>query len=197
MQLRTLVITPSFDVVRNDASDTTEIGFDNGGSVQVFDKNARPKYRFTVTLDPIHRIEYEPIAAFYALHKNARSFMWDGGPYQRVENYVVFAEGDGVSQQFFLPNRYIGAGSLSIQTKNFATEATSQWSTTAYSANVTPGIVTFNGSINTIPASGHDLMGKWANRYRVRFEPPGIQWAEYRRNIYRTTFSLIEVDLFT
>ena len=197
MQIRTLVITPTFDVLRADASDTTEISFDNGGATQVFDKNVRPKYRFQVTLDPIHRIETEPLQAFYALHRNARSFFWDGGPYQRVENYVVIAEGDGVSRQFFLPNRWIGTGSLAVQTQNFLTAATSQWSTGAYSLNATPGIITFNNSSNTIPASGDDIMAKWANKYRVRFIPPGVEWAEHRHNLFKTQFSLVEVDIFT
>ncbi len=179
-----------------DASDTTEIVFDNGGAVHTFDKSARPKYRFTVTLDPIHRIEFEPIMAFYQQHKNSRSFFWDGGPYQRVEDYVVFAEGDSATRQFFLPTRWIGTGSLSVQTKNYLSGTTSQWSTAAYSLNPDPGIITFINSASTIPASGHDVMAKWANKYRVRFEPPGVKWSEYRRNIFKTEFNLLEVLIY-
>jgi hypothetical protein len=31
----------------------------------------------------------------------------------------------------------------------------------------------------------------------VRFEPPGVKWSEYRRNIFKTEFNLLEVMIYS
>jgi hypothetical protein len=199
--LRTLVLTPTFEVVREAVTFTTAAEFDNTGLFQVFNRAQRPIYKFEVRCEPLLRLQAEELAAFHAFHQGGKSFLWNGGPYGRTENYNLFGEGNGARRQFFLPNRYVGAGSLALQSRNQVTAATSNWATSSsnswpWSLNPTPGVVTTANSTNTIVLSGHDLYAQYGCQYRVLFEPGGIEFSEYARNVFKAQFKLIET-LFT
>lgn len=195
--IRTLVTTAVFDVVRESVTKTNAIDFDSGGTIQLFSRSARPYYKFTLKLEPLVRYTAEQLEMFHAEHQGSKSFFCDCPPYNTVENFQRVATADGVTTQFFLPNRWIGANtganSLSLQTRNQATQATSQWSTSAYSVNVNPGILLFS----TIPSSGFDIEAKWSCTYRLVFDPDGMKIAEWARGVYRAELNLREVFLFT
>jgi len=194
--IRTLVTTATFDVQRESITKTNVVDFDSGGTVQLFSRSTRPYYKFTVKLEPLVRYTAEQLEAFHAEHQGAISFFCDCPPYNTIENFQRVAVGNGVTTQFFLPNRWIGANtganSFSMQTRNQLTQATSLWSS-GYSVTVAPGILTFS----TVPSSGHDIEAKYSCTYRVVFEPDGKKIAEWARGVYRSEFTLREVFLFT
>lgn len=190
--LRTLVITPSFDITRNAITRTNANDFDSGGTSQRFNRSARPFYQFTYKLEPLFKKEKEALDFFHAEHQGGLSFMCECHPYNTVENYQRFAYATGSMSQFFLPNRYIGANSFSLQSRNLNTQATSIWATNAYSLMATPGIILFPSS----PSSGHDLEAKYSCQYRLVFDPDGLKTSEWARGVYRTEFNLTEVFIF-
>jgi hypothetical protein len=194
--VRTLVLTPNFDVVRESVTFTNVTPFETGGNLSLYNRAQRPLYRFTLKLEPLLRWAMEDLQAFHAFHQGGKSFFYDGGPYAQVEDFRLFGEGNGGQRQFYLPNRYVGAGSLAVQTQNQATGTTSLWTAT-YSLNPTIGLVTFNPSTATTPNSGHDVMAKWACKYRVRFDGDGFKESEFAKNIYKVELKLEELLLFT
>lgn len=192
--LRTLVITPSFEVLRTAVTRTNVVDFDTAGTVQLFSRGARPAYNFTYKLEPVMRKELEQLNFFHAEHLGGRSFMCQCHPYNTVENYQRFGTGDGTTTQMFLWNRYVGANSFSLQSRNQGTLATSVWATNAYSLMPTPGIVLFPSA----PSSGHDIEARYAvDGYRVVFEPDGLKTIEWARGVYRVELNLREVFIFT
>lgn len=192
--LRTFVCTPTFSVDREEVTYTTAVDFDNA-TQHLFNRAQRPVYKFELNLEPMLRYAGQDLSAFHAFHQGGKSFMFSGMKFGAIEDYHLFAEGDGAQTQFFLPNRYIGAGSFSIQTRNQVTLATSVWLTSAYSVTLTPGIVTFGA---TIPSSGHDIEAKYACQYRCVFEPDGFKISEFTYNVYRSaSLKLREVLIYT
>jgi hypothetical protein len=189
--LRTLVITPGFDITRTSVTQVNAVNFDTAGTVQLFNRGSRPSYQFAYKLEPLFRKEKEQLEFFHAEHQGAKSFMCECHPYNTVENYQRFAWADGSRTQFFLPNRYLGASSFSLQSRNVLTQATSIWST-AYSLMPTPGIILFASA----PSSGHDLEARYACQYRVVFEAGGIKSTEWARGVYRVELNLQEVFIF-
>src|SRR6266576_2478060 len=163
--IRTLVTTTTFDIVRTNVTKTNGIDFDSGGTVQLFSRSSRPYYTFDLKLEPLVRYTAEQLEMFHVEHQGQKSFFCDCWPYNTVENFQRVAVGNGSTLQFFLPNRYIaantGANSFSLQTRNQNTQATSLWSTAAYSVMVAPGILVFP----TAPSSGHDIEAKYSCTY--------------------------------
>jgi len=195
MPIRTLVLTPGLDLVRTAITKTNVQDFDAAGTVHLFSRAYRPSYMFNFKIEPIFRKELESLEFFHAEHMGALSFMCRCDPYNTVENYQRFSSTaqSGVTQ-FFLPNRYIGASSFSLQTRNQVTQTTSIWSTAAYSLMPTPGILLFPSAVS----SGHDLEAKYAvDGYRVVFEPDGLKVSEWARGVYRVELNLREVFIFT
>lgn len=195
--LRTLVITPSFDVTREQLTYTSRASFDNTGLYQVLNRAQRPIYKFVLRCEPLLRVEAEYLENFHAFHQGGKSFLYDGWPYNRVENYNLVGEGETGKRQFFMPVRFVGASSYSIRTQNQVTLATSDWMASSVngfpvSLNPTPGILTFHNTPSTVPLSGHDVLGKWSNQYRVHFDPDMWKISEFARNIYRCEFTLNE-----
>ena len=168
------------------------VDYDNAGLFHAFNRSQRPAYRFKLRLGPLTRQEVESLSALHAYHQGGKSFLWDGGQYGRVENFSLVGEGDGAKRQFFLPNRYIGASSLEVRTLRPSTGVTSAWATSTYSLNATPGIVVFNSGGASTPASGDDVQARWANQYRVFFEPGGIKVGEVARNLFEVELTLRE-----
>ncbi len=192
--LRTLVLTPGLDLVRTAVTKTNVVDFDSAGTVQLFARGSRPAYQFSFKIEPIFRKELESLEFFHSEHMGARSFMCRCDPYNTVENYQRFATAEFSQTQFFLPNRYIGANSFSLQSRNQNTLATSAWATNAYSLMPTPGILLFPSA----PSSGTDLEAKYAvDGYRVVFEPDGLKVSEWARGVYRVELNLREVFIFT
>jgi hypothetical protein len=193
--LRTLPTSAlAFEVVREAVTHTTNVDFDNG-AVQLFNRMQRPIYRFDLNMEPLTRYDVQELSAFHAFHQGGKSFLFSGGKYGNVEHFHLFAEGNGTQAQFFLPNRYVGVGSLSIQSRNQATLATSSWLTTAYSlSSPVGGIVTFNSA----PSSGHDMEAKYGCQYRCVFEPDGIKVSEFTYNVYKAVqLKLKEVLIYS
>lgn len=191
--LRTFVCTPTFEVIREEVTYTTNIDFDNA-NVHLFNRAQRPTYKFELNLEPMLRYAGQDLSAFHAFHQGGKSFMFSGMKFGAVEDYHLFAEGNGSQTQFFLPNRYIGAGSFSIQSRNQATLATSVWLASAYSLTPVPGIMAFN----VVPSSGHDMEAKYACQYRCVFEPDGFKISEFTYNVYKSAnLKLREVLIFT
>jgi hypothetical protein len=194
--LRTLNLTLAFDVVREAMTHTSVVEYGDSNFSHQFNRAQRPAYRFNVRLDPMVTSAAEALSAFHAFHQGAKSFMWNGGKYGTINNYNLFGEGNGSQRQFFLQNRYVTSGTLAIQTRNQASNTTSAWATSAYSATWNPGIVTFNNSVNTIPASGHDIEAKYSCFYRVVFEPNGLKMSEFASGVFKVEMVLKEVFFF-
>ena len=198
--VRTLSTTPSFSIHREAVTHTTVSPFDNTGLQAVFNRGQRPIYKFDLELYPIQRWEAEYVEAFHAFHQGGKSFFFDGGPWGRMENFVLIGEGNTSNRQFFIPNRYIGTGSLRIQTENQTTLATSDWAVNStngwpYSLSAIPGVVTFANSGNTIPGSGFDVKAKWGCKYRVLFPPDGIKVSALPGEARRIELTLLETLL--
>ena len=199
--LRTLTCTPGEDLNREAVTFTSVVEFD-AGFPHLFDRTQRPIYRFELQLGPLTRAEADCLSAFHAFHKGGKSFLWDGGMYGAVTNPQLVGEGDGSRRDFFLPNRYIGSGSLTVYSRNQATGVTSTWVAASVngwptSLNATPGLVMFANSSNTIPASGHDFYAAWACQYRCVFEPGGIKIGNFARGLYRADLKLTEISLIS
>lgn len=199
--LRTFTCTPGEEVTREAITFTGGVQFDNPGLLHVFNRGQRPAYKFDLTLGPLTRGEAESLSAFHAFHQAGKSFLWNGDIYGSVANPNLVGEGDDSRRDFFLPVRYVGAGSLTIYTRNQATGVTSTWVAASanawpYSLNPNPGLVTFANSANTIPASGHDFYAAWGNQYRCLFSPEGLTVTHFARGLYRVELSLFET-LFT
>jgi hypothetical protein len=198
--LRTLTCTPGESVVREATTFTTEVSFDNGFS-HLFNRTQRPLYKFDVRLGPLTRAEAESLSAFHAFHQGGKSFLWDGGMYGAVANPQLAGEGDGSRRDFFLANRYIGAGSLTVYSKNQATAVTSTWAVSSangwpYSLSAVIGLVTFANSTNTIVASGHDFYAAYGCQYRCVFEPGGIKIDNFTKGpLFRADLKFMEVPL--
>jgi hypothetical protein len=157
----------------------------------LFGKLRRPIYRFTLRLGPLNRSQLNCLTALHAYHQGSNPFYWNGGEYGRVENYNLVDEGDGVDRTFYLPNRYVGAGSIAVRTVNQATGVASNW-TVGYSLSPDAGILTFGNSASTIPLSGHDIQAKYGCVYRVNFEPGGIKTQDIAAGVYAAEIVLTE-----
>lgn len=194
---RTFTCTPGLPVVRDAATFASAVEFDTG-LLHVFDRSQRPLYRFEVKLGPLTKVQAESLSAFHSFHQGVKSFLWDGGQWGTINNYALAGEGDSSRRDFFLPNRYVGVGSIAIRTANQATGATSNWAASSsnswpYSLNANPGVLVFANSSNTIPASGHDLMAIYACRYRCVFETGGIKMSNISRGLFTAELKLMEV----
>lgn len=192
---RTLVTTQAFSVVRTAKTHTANLEFDNTGIFHVFNRTQRPSYNFEVTLNPLTRSEVESMQAFHAFHMGGKAFLWDGNPYNRIENYGTIGEGDGSRRDFFAINRNIDANSFSLRTLRPSNMTTSAWAANAYSLNATPGLVTTNNSANTIVASGDDLQAISAHTYKVVFDPEELKVEEFARGLFKIDFKLRETAL--
>ena len=198
--LRTFTCTPGENVQREALTLTSAVGYESGFA-HLFNRMQRPLYRFEIHLGPLTRAEAESLSAFHAFHQGGKSFLWDGGMYGAVTNPQLAGEGDGSRRDFFLPNRYIGAGSLTVYTRNQATGVTSTWAVASAngwptSLNATPGLVTFANSTNTIPVSGHDFYAAWGNQYRCIFEPDGIRVSlAHKGPLFEADLKLMELSL--
>lgn len=197
---RTFTCTPGFGIVREARTATAAIDFDGSANFQAFNRTTRPYYRFEVNLGPLNRIEAESLSAFHAFHKGATTFFWDGFPYNTVNTYQLAAEGNGTSRLFYLPNRYIGASSIAIQTLRPSTGATSNWATSSangwpWSLNATIGQMSFANSSNTIPVSGDDICAAYACTYLCYFDPNGLRLEAVGGGLYKATLKLNEALL--
>ena len=179
MLIPTLTFTPAPPLTREALTYTQ--------AQAAFSTMRRPVYRFTVRLEPLTRSQIQCLSALYAYHKGAAPFYWDGGEYGRLDNYVIVGEGDGVTSLYFLPNRFIGTGSIAVQTLRRATGATSAWAS-GYTLTAAAGILTFT----TLPVSGDDVMAKYACVYRLNFASRGIKLEEIAARAYRAELTLME-----
>jgi len=187
---RTLTFTPGPSIKREALTLTAIVGEQAGLVHASFSLTQRPLYRFSIDIGPLIKSEVECLSALHAYHQGNKSFFWDGGPYGTIDNYNLVGEGDSIRKDFFLPNRYVTAGSIAVATYSPVTQETSLWST-AYSLNPNPGLLVFA----TIPASGHDVMAKWACRYRVFFSPEGIKLEKVALDLYQAQLMLVEAPL--
>lgn len=191
---RTIVLTPSV-VEREATTYTSATGFDNTGLAQYFSRASRPAYRFTIRMDALTKSQAESLSALHAVLQGGQSFFWDGGPWGDVQNMSLVGEGDSQRRDFFLGNRNVGAGSISVQTLRGA--VSSAWATSSangwpYSLTAVAGVVSFANSTNTIPASGDDVMARWGCRYRCHFEPDGIVIENEHRGVFSVELKLTE-----
>lgn len=194
---RTLTCTPNAPIVREAATNTTVTDPENTTLYRVFNRSQRPEYRFELTLGPLTRVQAESLSAFHSFHQGGKSFFWDGETFGTVRNYQLFAEGTGAQRQFFLPNRNIGAGSLSFGTFRPSTGASSTWLASSangwpWSLNAVPGTIAFANSSNTIPVSGDDLQAIYACQYRCVFEPDGLKMEFFDMGLWKASLKLRE-----
>ena len=199
--LRTMVVTAiTFEVNRESVTAAEETEFSGTGFLRRFERRERPVYRFDLNILPLVKSQMESLSAFHAFHRGGKSFLWNGCNYGYLENFIMIAEGDGARRQFFTPDRYIGANSFELKTENQATGTQSTWTASSngwpFSLNPNPGIVTFANSANTIPLSGHDILTKYGNQYRVFFEPRGFIMREIAGNVYACQAKLQEAEIF-
>ena len=191
---RTIVFTPSV-VEREAITYTSATGFDNTGLAQAFNRASRPAYRFTIRMDALTKSQAESLSALHAVLQGGQSFFWNGGPFGDVQNMSLVGEGNSQRREFFLGNRNVGAGSVSVQTLRgavssaWATSSTNGW---PYSVTAVAGVITFANSTNTIPSSGDDVMSRWGCNYRVHFEPSGILVRNEHRGVFSVELKLTE-----
>jgi len=190
--VRTLTMTPGPNIKRTANTITSRVEYSDAGVYYAFNRSQRPLYTFELELGPLSESEVQCLSALHALHQGGRSFFWDGGRWGTMENYQIFGEADGVRTSYFLPNRYVGAGSIAVQSFRPSTGANSNW-TTAYSLTPNAGVVTFT----TAPVSGDDLLAKYGCKYRVNFEPEQLVTEEVAAGLYKISLRLIESGLTT
>lgn len=194
MATRTIVFTPSV-VEREAITYTSATGFDNTGLAQYFNRASRPAYRFTIRMDALTKSQAESLSALHAVLQGGQSFFWNGGPFGDVQNMSLVGEGNSQRREYFLGNRNVGAGSVSVQTLRgavssaWATSSTNGW---PYSVTAVAGAITFANSANTVPSSGDDVMARWGCNYRVHFEPGGITMRNEHRGVYSVELILQE-----
>lgn len=185
----TLTFTPAPPLTRQ--AITHVQGADYYQSAARHARTRRPAYKFTLRLGPLTRTQAQCLTALHAYHQGAAPFYWDGGEYGRLDNYVVVGEGDGAARQFYLPNRYVGADSISVQTLRRASGVTSAW-TSGFSLSPVEGILTFANSVNTIPATSDDVMARYGCVYRLNFARDGLRTQEAAAGVYVAEVTLIE-----
>lgn len=191
---RTLTFTPGPSISREALTRTSRVGYEDAGFFHYFNRTQRPLYKFTLQLGPLAKSEVECLSALHAYHQGGKSFFWDGGHYGAVENYNLIGEGNTARRDYFVPNRYVGAGSIAVRTFRPSTGATSNW-TTGYSLNPDPGLISFANSTNTIPVSGDDVLARYGCRYRVNFAAEGIRIEEVAAGLFNVELVLTENGL--
>lgn len=166
---------------------TTVVG--NPSFYHAFNNQSRPIYKFSLTVGPLLKSEVECLSALHAFHQGIRYFLWDGGPYGGMEDYLNVGEGDGNRRDFFLPNRHIGANSLAVRTMRPATGVTSSW-VTAYSLYPGPGVLFF--AAGSAPASGDIVQAKYGCTYLLNFAPEGLVTEQIARDLFVAQITLYE-----
>lgn len=192
--VRTLAFTPSA-VDREAITFTNAVNFDSPGLTHYMNRGSRPAYRFTLRFDALTKTQMASLSAVHAVLQGAQSFYWDGAGFGSVDDFSLIGEGDSARRQFYLGNRNVGAGSVSIQTLRAG--VSSAWaasSSNAWPYSLTPaaGVISFANSTNTIPASGDDVMATWGCRYRCHFPPDGIRITNQYRGVYSVDLELLE-----
>ena len=185
--IQTIVFTPGPSLTREAMTYTTATEFTQ--AVHLFGRAQRPTYKFTLRLGPLSQTQMISLSAVHAYYQGSLPFYWDGGEYGRVENYNLVGDGDSVTRNFYLPNRYIGANSIAVRTVRSGVG--SNWSS-GYTLSADIGLLTFNNSNNTIPWNGDEVQAKYGCVYRVNFDHQGIKIQEIAANVYAAEIILIE-----
>lgn len=182
----TLTFTPS-SIRREAMTYTTQADYCT--AVHNFNRMRRPAYRFTLVYDAMSRATMHELQGFHAAHQGGMPFLWSGGEFGAVENYVFIATADGrATPTFFLPNRGINTGSASVRIKNVVSGVTSV--TADYFIRSTGEL-----SFTVTPTSGLEVYAKWACNYLLNFDPQSFKVEQVARNVYRAEFQLVESGL--
>ena len=185
LPVRTITLTPGFEVSREQMTYTSDVDYDGTGIFHRFSRDSRVAYKFTINLPVLTRIQVQSLEAFHNFHRGGRAFFWDGCPWEAVNTLNLIGEGDGARTQFFLPNRNINTSSISVGVFDGTTTSI----TTAYSLTSVPGIVTFD----TAPDSGDDVLAAHAHRYQCVFDPNGVKFTTWALGVYRAELVLREI----
>ena len=173
--------------MREALTETTGAGMP--GFMHLFDAAPRPRYKFNVQVGPLLKTHTECLAALHAFHQGNKSFFWDGGWYGAQPGHVLIGEGNGRTQEFFTPNRYLGAvGSVAVRTLRPSTGASSDWATSAWTVWLNPGLI----RLTTAPASGDNVQAQYSCYYRVVFQPEGFRLEQVATDLYMAQFDLVE-----
>lgn len=183
--IRTLTVTPGFDIQREAITKTAVVDYENAGLYALFSKSSRPAYKFRVPIPALTKIQVDSLNAFHHFHQGAKAFFWDGGYYGYVSSLNLIGEGNSSRTDFFLPNRNIDANSIAVGIFNGATTSI----TTAFSLYAVAGVI----SLATAPLSGHDIMAAHAHKYKLVFEPDGLKVDEIYSGIFRAELTLREI----
>ena len=104
--MQTLQVAPSYTVTRELLAPTLTAL--SGGAVrQAQRQTSRPLAQFTLRLVDQSLAAAEYLYSFAAYHQGDVPFWWDGGVWGNYDTPVLFGTGDGVTTEFFLPNRWI------------------------------------------------------------------------------------------
>lgn len=141
------------------------VEYDNSGLYALFQRSARPTYKFRLPLPALVKHEVDSLNAFFMVHQGGRAFFWDGGYHGYVSSLQLIGEGNGARTDFFLPNRHIDANSITVGIYNGTTTSI----TTAFSLYAVPGVISFASA----PGNGHDVLASHAHKYKVVFDPDG------------------------
>lgn len=90
-----------------------------GGASQLRRRYARPLYQFTLNETQSTRAEATALLGFLTFVQGDIPFFWSGGEWGTQNTPLLVGYGDGVRQQFLLPNRYI-TGNLEVQVNGVA-----------------------------------------------------------------------------
>jgi hypothetical protein len=185
--IRTFTCTPGFTILREAMTKTSVVEFDNSGLFALFGRSSRPTYRFRIPLVALTKHQCDSLSAFHHFHQGAKPFFWDGGYYGYISSLQLVGEGNGSKTDYFLPNRFIDANSITVGIYNGTTTSI----TTAFSLYADQGMISFA----TAPTSGHDVMASHAHKYKVVFEPDGLKVEEFYSGIFRAEIVLRETLL--
>ena len=150
-----------------------------------FGVSQRPAYRFKLKLGPLTKPEVDCLTALYCYHGQAVAFLWNGSPWNNVENYYVVGEGDGTRTEYFLQNRYVDANSIAVAVVVSGVQSV----TTAFTLVATPGIVRFT----TAPSSGSTVEARHAHQYKVTFAAD-LRVAVIRKHLFDAEVELAEIQ---
>lgn len=182
--IRTLTVTPSFDIEREAVTYEDENDYDNTGLFAVYSRAGRPAYKFRLNVSPLVQIQQQSLSAFHFFHQGSKPFFFDGGKWSSVSALNLIGEGDGTRTEFLLPNRFINADSISVAVYDGTTTSL----TSAFSLNADPGIIVFD----TAPDSGDDIMASHGHKYKCLFAPRGLKVAQIAAGVWRAEVNLRE-----
>lgn len=112
--MQTFQLNSHYSVLRR-VLHPTRVSQLGAGARQVRREWPRPLYEFVVHDSQAAQSSAEYIYSFVTYHAGDIPFWWSGGPWGTPSTPLLVGFGDGAQTEFFLPNRYVTPGTLSVE----------------------------------------------------------------------------------